>query len=473
MTDSRWGDATGDLLREAADYAVDFLRTLADRPVWPPASVEELRDAFGLAHELPDAGLAAADVVRDLVTAAEPGVLASAGPRYFGFVIGGGLPAALAADWLATAWDQNAAFYSLGPAAAVAEEVAAAWLLDLFRLPRDASFGFTTGCQMANFVGLAAARRAVLLRHGWDVERDGLQGAPRVRLLTGGERHVTVDVALQLLGFGTHMIERVPADDQGRMRPDALRELLAAGEQGPLIVAAQLGNVNSGASDDVGAIADLVHAHGGWLHVDGAFGLWARAVPALQDQVDGVERADSWATDMHKWLNVPYDSGFVAVRDGAAHRQSMILSASYLVAAEADQRDGSNWVPESSRRARGFAVYAALRSLGRNGVRELVERCCAHARRFAEALANEPGVQVLNDVVLNQVLVRFGDDDHLTRDVVRRVQEERTCWLGGSTWQGRAVMRISASNWSTTEADVDTSLESILRCYRAARPGAD
>jgi glutamate/tyrosine decarboxylase-like PLP-dependent enzyme len=470
MTDERWGNPTADLLRSTAEQAIEFLERLPDRQVRPTATVAELRSA--LATGLPQTGVAAHTVVRELQQAADPGLIASTGPRYFGFVIGGALPAALAADWLATAWDQDAAFYSLGPAAAVVEEVAGAWLLDLFDLPRDAGFGFTTGCQMANFVGLAAARRAVLLRHGWDVERQGLQGAPRLRALVGGERHVTVDVALQMLGVGVDTLERVPVDDQGRMIPAALADVIEKDAGGALIVAAQVGNVNTGASDDIGAIADIVHAANGWLHVDGAFGLWARTSPSLSGQVSGLDRADSWATDMHKWLNVPYDSGFVAVRDAAAHRQSMVLAAAYLVAAQADERDASTWVPESSRRARGFAVYAALRSLGRDGVRELVERCCAHARRFATALDAEPGVQVLNEVVLNQVLVRFGDDDAITRDVISRVQEEGVCWLGGTTWQGRAAMRISVSNWSTTEHDVDLSVDSIVRCYSAARESA-
>ncbi len=466
--DERPIDDTAELLRATTELATEFLAGLADRPVRATASTDELRAAFG--GDLPETGTSSAQVVTRLATAAHPGLIASAGPRYFGFVIGGALPAALAADWLATTWDQNAVLYATSPAAAVAEEVAAAWLLELFDLPRDASVGFTTGCQMANFVGLAAARRSVLLRHDWDVERQGLQGAPRVRVVVGGEKHVTIDVALQMLGFGNDQLERVPVDGQGRMTAAALEGMLAAGDVGaPTIVCAQVGNVNSGASDEVGAVADVVHRlPAAWLHVDGAFGLWARTVPALAVQVDGLERADSWASDLHKWLNVPYDSGLVVVRDATAHQQAMLLSAAYLIAAESGARDGSSFVPESSRRARGFAVYAALRSLGRSGVADLVGRCCALARRFADGLAREPGIAILNDVALNQVLVRFGDDDELTRDVVHRVQEDGTCWLGGTTWQGRAAMRISVSNWSTTEGDVDLSVESIVRCYRDA-----
>jgi len=389
-------------------------------------------------------------------------------------VVGGSLPVTVAADWLTSAWDQNAVLYTLSPAAAVAEEVVAGWLLELFDLPRDSSVGFTTGCQMANFVGLAAARHAVLQKRGWDVEQQGLQGAPRVRVIVGGEAHVTATVALQMLGFGTATLERVPADDQGRMRPDALEHILAAGDaNAPTIVAAQVGNVNSGASDDIAAIAEIVHRRdAAWLHVDGAFGLWARTVAELQPQVRGLEQADSWASDLHKWLNVPYDSGLVIVRDADAHRASMILSASYLIAASGDERDPQLYVPESSRRARGFTAYAALRSLGSTGVTDLVRRCCALAVRMAAALAKEPGVAVLNDVALNQVLVRFGDDDALTRDTIKRVQEDGTCWLGGSVWHGKAVMRISVSNWSTTQQDADMSVDAILRCYRDAQDAA-
>jgi glutamate/tyrosine decarboxylase-like PLP-dependent enzyme len=328
---------------------------------------------------------------------------------------------------------------------------------------------------MANFVGLAAGRRAVLLRRGWDVEQQGLQDAPRVRVIVGGEAHVTATVALQMLGFGTQTLERVPTDDQGRMRPEELERVLASGDMdAPLIVSAQVGNVNTGACDDIAAIADILHRRDGtWLHVDGAFGLWARVDAQRRQLVNGLDLADSWASDLHKWLNVPYDSGLVIVRDAAAHRGSMILSAAYLTAAAADERDPQLYVPDSSRRARGFAVYAALRSLGRKGVADLVDRCCALAARFAERLAREPGVEVLNDVVLNQVLVRFGNSDEVTRDVIRRVQEDGTCWLGGTLWHGVAAMRISVSNWSTTEHDIDISGDAIVRCFRAAQSSAN
>ena len=458
-------EETTDVLRRTADHALAYLQTLHDRRVHPLTSPAEMRASLG--GPLPDDGVPPREVVDQLVAATERGVVASAGPRYFGFVIGGALPAALAADWMTSAWDQNAVLYATSPAAAAAEMVVADWLLDLFDLPRGTSVGLTTGCQMANFTAIAAARRAVLAKRGWDVERDGLQGAPRIRIVVGGEGHVTIDVALQMLGLGTATAERVPTDDQGRMRTDALEAVLAAGDIGaPMIVCAQIGNVNSGASDDITKIAELVQRlDAGWLHVDGAFGLWARAVPELRLQLDGVEQADSWATDAHKWLNVPYDSGLVFVRDQAAHRGSMLMSAAYLVAGAADQRDPSSYVPESSRRARGFALYAALKSLGRKGVADLVQRCCSLAARLAAQLARAPGVEVLNEVALNQVLVRFGDDDELTRRTIRHVQEDGTCWLGGSSWQGKAVMRISVSNWSTTEADIDLSAEAILRCF--------
>jgi len=465
----RWTAADAQMLRDTAETAISYLRGVADRRVHPLATPSELRPLFG--GPLPEHGDAPAEVLHALTEAGERGTVASAGPRYFGFVIGGSLPATVAADWLTSAWDQNAALYTLSPAAAVAEEVVAGWLLDLFDLPRGSGVGFTTGCQMANFVGLAAARHAVLQRRGWDVEQRGLQGAPRVRVIVGAEAHVTATVALQMLGFGTQSLERIPTDDQGRMRPDALAETLAAGDaDAPTIVSAQIGNVNTGAFDDIASIAEIVHRRdAAWLHVDGAFGLWARTVPDLQHLVAGLERADSWASDLHKWLNVPYDSGVAIVADAEAHRASMILTASYLIAASGDERDPQLYVPESSRRARGFTAYAALRSLGSRAVADLVRRCCALAVRMASALGREPGVAILNDVVLNQVLVRFGDDDELTRDVIRRVQEDGTCWLGGSIWQGKALMRISVSNWSTTEADADLSVEAILRCYREAR----
>jgi glutamate/tyrosine decarboxylase-like PLP-dependent enzyme len=459
-----------DLLKRTAELAAGFLDRLPDRPVWPPVDLAQLRTELG--GPLPDGGEEPLHVIESLSAGAEPGLVGSAGPRYFGFVVGGGVLAALAADWLTSAWDQNAGLYALSPSAAVAEEVAGAWLIDVFGLPESSSVGFVTGATMANFTAIAAARHAVLERTGWNVEEDGLIGAPPIAVVVGDEAHVTIFVSLQMLGLGRARVHRVAADDQGRMRPDALRETLARIE-GPTIVCAQAGNVNTGAFDPLPEIIAAVRERpNAWLHVDGAFGLWAAAVPALRDQVAGLADADSWTTDAHKWLNVPYDSGIVIVRDVAAHHAAMTLGAAYYVETAGGERDNYNWVPESSRRARGFAIYAALRSLGRTGLADMIENCCTLARRMADGLRGEPGVTILNDVVLNQVLVRFdppggGDIDAHTRAVIAAVQADGTCWLGGTTWHGMAAMRISVSNWSTTEADADMSVEAILRCARA------
>jgi glutamate/tyrosine decarboxylase-like PLP-dependent enzyme len=451
------------LLDEAATYAADFLESLPERAVAPTATAEELRKELG--GPLPEGPREPRLVVTELAGAADSGLMATPGGRFFGFVIGGSHPAALAADWLTSAWDQNAGLYAAAPAASVVEEVCGSWLIELFGLPEQVSYGLVTGCQMANFTAFAAARHSVLEAVGWDVEADGLVGAPPIRLIVGEERHVTVDRALRFLGLGSASVRTIPADGQGRMRADALGDALAEAS-GPTIVCAQAGNVNTGAVDPLRAICDAAHEAGAWVHVDGAFGMWAATSPALRHLVDGIECADSWATDAHKWLNVPYDCGLVFCAHPVAHRAAMGIHASYLVHSEDRERDEMDWTPDFSRRARGFPVYAALRSLGRSGVADLVDRCCAHARRFAEALAREPGVEVLNDVVLNQVLVRFldpgGDHDARTRAVVKAVQEDGTCWLGGTTWRGGAAMRISVSNWSTTEEDVDRSVAAIL-----------
>jgi len=455
---------SADPLDTAARLAREYLAGLARRPVGATATAQELRAALGA--PLAEDGVDAARVVADLARAAEPGLVASAGPRYFGFVIGGALPAALAADWLSAAWDQDAGLYVLGPAAAVVEEIAGGWLLELFGLPRTASVGFTTGCQMANFTGIAAGRHAMLARAGWDVEDRGLHGAPRVHVVVGDHAHATIFASLRMLGLGAGTARRVAADDQGRMRPEALRAALDSCD-GPTIVCAQAGEVNTGAFDPFEDIAALCRDHDAWLHVDGAFGLWAATSPTRQAAVRGVERADSWATDAHKWLNVPYDSGIAIVADSAAHRAALTTRADYLVRLGGDTRDPADYVPESSRRARGFPVYAALRSLGRRGVTALVERCCALATRMADRLRTSSRVEILNDVVLNQVLVRLrppnGDADAHTRAVIDRVQRDGTCWLGGTTWRGKGAMRISVSGWGTTEADIDRSAEAILR----------
>nr|MBA2633088.1 aspartate aminotransferase family protein [Chloroflexota bacterium] len=417
---------------------------------------------------LPEAGEDPLAVVQRLARDVDPGLVASAGPRYFGFVIGGAVPASVAADWLTAAWDQNAAVHAASPAAAAAEQVAGEWMKQLLDIPADASHGLPTGAGLGNMVGMAAARHALLDRVGWDVEARGLYGAPQVAVLIGDEAHATVLTALQYLGLGRERVTRVAADDQGGMRADALADALAGAADRPVLVCAQAGNVNSGAFDPLGPIADAVNRHpNAWLHVDGAFGLWAAAVPRLRHLVAGSERADSWATDAHKWLNVGYDCGFVAVRDVDAHRAAMATPASYLMASGTN-REGWEWVVDSSRRARGFALYAALRSLGRDGVRDLVERCCGLARRMADVLASVPGARVLNDVRLNQVLVRFGDDDDRTRDVIRRVQDGGEAWMGGTTWRGMVAMRISVSGWQTTEADIDRAAAAIEAAARAA-----
>jgi len=446
-------------MRRAAELGLQFLADVGERHVGSRADAAAVRARLG--GPLPEHGTDPVRVVEALAEAVEPGLVGSAGPRYFGFVVGGALPASAAVDWLTTAWGQNAALHALSPAAAGAEEVAGQWMLELLGLPADASFGLPTGAGLGNAVGLAAARHAVLAKAGWDVEAAGLYGAPPITVVIGDEAHATLLTALQYLGLGRERVTRVATDDQGRMRADEARDVIARTD-GPLIVCAQAGNVNTGAFDPVGEIAEaLVGRPDGWIHVDGAFGLWAAASPGLRHLVDGVERADSWSTDAHKWLNVGYDCGFVAVRDAAAHRAAMATTAAYLLRSE--QREPWEWVLDSSRRARGFALYAAIRSLGRSGVTTLVERCCALARRLADGLRDAEGIEVLNDVVLNQVLVRFGDDDR-TREVIARIQDDGTAWMGGTTWHGTAAMRVSVSSWATTERDIDRTLEAILRC---------
>jgi glutamate/tyrosine decarboxylase-like PLP-dependent enzyme len=460
-----------ELLHRTADIAADFLDRLPTRPVSRSVDLEKLRAALG--GPLPDGPQDSLDVTEQLARAADAGLVASAGPRYFGFVVGGSLPAAVAADWLTSAWDQNTGLYALSPAGAVAEEVAGTWLLDALRLPAGSSVGFTTGATMASFTALAAARHAVLERAGWNVEDDGYVGAPPIAVVVSDESHVTIFASLQMLGLGRARVHRVAADAQGRMRADALRETLARIE-GPAIVCAQAGNVNTGGFDPLPEIVEAVRGlPNAWLHVDGAFGLWAAAVPAMRHLVAGIEGADSWTTDAHKWLNVPYDSGIVICRDPRPHHAAMTLGASYYVETAGGERDNYNWVPESSRRARGFTVYAALKSLGRSGLADLIDRCCRLARRMADGLRDAEGVTILNDVVLNQVLVRFAppgsgaDDaaiDEFTRRVIAAIQADGTCWAGGTTWHGMAAMRISVSNWSTTEADADMSVAAIRRC---------
>jgi len=456
---------TNSLLDLARERANAFLDELPDRHVGPRATRDELVAALKV--PLTDDGENPAAVIDALANGADRGLIGCAGPRYFGFVIGGSLPVALAADWLTSVWDQNAGIYATSPAASVIEDIAREWLLDLFDLPRTAGVGFVTGGQMANFTALAAARHGVLRRAGWNVEEDGLAGAPPVHLVVSAASHITIHFSMRMLGFGTRGLIKVDIDDQGRMRADSLRETLRTLD-GPIIVCAQAGNVNSGAVDPLRELAEIAHEHNAWLHIDGAFGLWGRATPAKRALLDGCELADSWANDAHKWLNVPYDSGIVIVQDSASHRAAMTLSAEYLEQTVGVERDNFEWVPEFSRRARGFAIYAAIRALGRRGIAKLVDDCCERAVQFADILGRDERVAILNDVVLNQVLVRFGDSDDRTRDVIARVQREGTCWLSGTTWQGKAAMRISVSNWSTTAEDVEKSSEAILRCLAAA-----
>jgi glutamate/tyrosine decarboxylase-like PLP-dependent enzyme len=465
-----------ELLRQTAARALAYLRALPDRRVAPDVDPTTLRAA--LDTPLPDDGAPAADVLAAIDDAAARGTMANAGPRFFGFVIGGVYPVGLATDWLTSTYDQNAGLHVLSPLVAVAETTAARWVLELLGLPANASVGFVTGGQMANFTALAAARHEVLRRVGHDVNAKGLTDAPPIAVVASAEAHATIPRALRYLGIGTDALRRVAVDDQGRMRIDALAATLDACA-GPTIVCAQAGDVNSGAFDRFDAIAPLARAHGAWLHVDGAFGLWAAASPALRHLTNGVAAADSWAVDAHKWLNVPQDCGMAIVAEPAAHRAAVSTTAAYLIKSDGAARDAVDWTPEFSRRARSLPVYAVLRHLGRRGVADLVERCCAMARRMAERLAADPRVRILNDVVLNQVLVRFAADDEtdgdsgddLTRAVIERVQRDGTCWLGGTTWQGRAAMRVSVIHFATTAADIDRSAEAIVRCLDAAVRG--
>jgi len=443
-----------ELLRRTAELAADFLDTLDERPVFPQHSVEEIASALG--GPLPSRPSDPLDVVELMAREIERGVVATAGPRYFGYVIGGALPATVAADWLTTIWDQCAGLGALGPSASVVEVIVGDWLRDVFGLPADASFAITTGCQMAHVTALAAARHQVLATRDWDVREHGLAGSPPISVVVGRFRHVTVDRALRLLGIGGAQLVVADADDAGRMRPDALQAALA-GIDGPTIVCAQAGEVNTGSFDPLAEIVTIVRKTDAWLHVDGAFGLWAAASPTRRHLLDGVDGADSWATDGHKWLNVPYDCGLAFSANPAAHRASMTMQASYFEGQGKWVRDAADWTPESSRRARAFTVYAALRSLGRDGIAELVDRCCALAERFAEAVSALPGCELLNDVVVNQVLFRFEDDDS-TNAVLARVQESGEAWMGGTMWDGRPAIRVSVSGWRTTEADIDRTV---------------
>ena len=453
---------TKELLAETAARAAAYLEGLAERRVSPDP--EAVRNLDRLAEPLPEGPSDPAETLRLLDEVGSPATTATAGPRYYGFVIGGAAPATLAANWLAGAWDQNAGMVAASPVAARLERIALGWLVDLLGLPEATACAFVTGATMANFTGLAAGRHAVLRAAGWDVEADGLFGAPPVTVIVGAEAHTTLHKALGLLGLGRRRVTTVPVDDQGRMRADALPAI-----SGPTLVCLQAGNVNSGAFDPAEVIA-RAHDAGAWVHVDGAFGLWAPVSPAKAHLFDGYAQADSLATDAHKWLNVPYDSGLAFVRDGAALRAAFSIRAAYLV--HATEFDPMDHTPESSRRARGVEVWAALRSLGRAGLRDLIDRTCRHASRFAEGL-RAAGYEVLNDVVLNQVLVSFGPPE-MTRLVIAALQQDGTCWCGGTEWQGRTAMRISVSSSATTDADVERSLDAMVRLARgeAAKGGS-
>ena len=459
------GPAERAALQRVLAEADAFLTGLPERLVRAQADVDQVASA--LRRPLPEHGLDPLAVVDELISGAEAGLVAMPSPRFFGWVIGGVLPAALAADWLTSTWDQNAGLLASSPAAAAAERVAAEWVLDLLGLPGSAAVGFVTGAMMANFTGLAAARHAVLARAGWDVEADGLVGAPPVTVVVGEERHESVDLALRFLGLGPARSEVVEVDAEGRVSLDALAAVLGRAS-GPLVVCLQAGNVHSGAFDPLGEAVDLAHAHGGWAHIDGAFGLWAGASETYRPLVAGMGRADSWTTDAHKTLNVPYDSGLAIVVDASALHAAMGMHAAYLI--QDERPDPFSTVPEFSRRARGFTVWAALRSLGRSGVAEMVERFCALARRFADGLGRIEGVRVVNEVVFTQVCVSFGDDD-LTREVAARLLREGTAWMTPSTWHGVAVLRVSVSNWRTSEADVDATLAAVRRVLAEVTAG--
>ena len=437
---------------DAAARAARYVATLNERPVGPtPEAIQQLHMLGG---PLPADPCEPALVLEALDAYGSPATVASAGGRYFGFVTGGALPATLAANWLAAAWDQNAGLVAQSPVSAAIEEIVMGWLRELLGLPATYAVGFVSGDTMANLCGLAAGRHALLQRAGWDVERQGLYGAPEIFVVVGAEVHASVLKALQILGLGQARVHTVPADDQGRMRADALPSL------GPLsLVCLQAGNVNTGAFDPAAAIIPRAREAGAWVHVDGAFGLWAAAAPARAHLTSGYMDADSWATDCHKWLNVPYDSGLAFVREAGHLKAAMTVMGPYLVVG--DRREPFHYVPEMSRRARGIEIWAALKSLGARGVAAMVERHCALAQRFAAGL-RAAGYAVLNEVVLNQVLVSFGDAE-ATRRVIAEVQRDGTCWCGGTTWQGQSAMRISVSGWPTTEDDVDRSLAAIVR----------
>lgn len=445
------------VLAEAAARSQRYIRTIRERHVG--VMPEALDKMSALGGNLPKGGEDPRTVLALLDDFGSPATMASMGPRFFGGVVGGALPVAVAAQWLATAWDQNACLYDFSPASAYLEDVVLGWLLQLFDLPHTSGGAFVTGTQMADVTALAAARCFVLQKLGWSVARDGLFGAPPIRVIVGEEVHATMLKALRVLGFGAKQVHRVPTDSQGRIKPSNIPRL-----QAPVIVCVQAGNVNTGACDPIGEICSMAHEMDAWVHVDGAFGLWAATSPGRRHLVEGLSQADSWATDAHKWLNVPQDSGIAIVREALALQEAMMISASYYPD-PSSKREPMQWSPESSRRARAVEVWAALRSLGTDGVADLIERTCRLAQRFADGFRTA-GFAVLNEVVLNQVLISFGDDDTTSR-VIQCVQDDGTCWCGGTIWKGQKAMRISVSSWATTDADVDRTLKAVLAIARA------
>jgi glutamate/tyrosine decarboxylase-like PLP-dependent enzyme len=452
------------LATRAAAHACAYLATIGDRPVRASLTSDQLRERLG--GPLPDHADDPINVLDAIADAGKTGTVASQGPRYFGFVNGGSVPAAIVADWLVSAWDQNAQIFVMSPMAAVVEEIVAGWLKDLFGLPAAWSVGFVTGAQMANVTALLTARHHLLRQAGWDVESQGLFGAPPIDVVVSDEAHRTISSALRMIGLGAERARRVETDGQGRMRPDLLALALRDG-QGPCLVCAQIGNVNTGAADPIEQIASIARERGAWLHVDAAFGLWAATSDSRRSLVAGIERVDSIATDAHKWI-VPYDSGLVFTAHPEAHQQSLVTPAHYMQMTPGE-REPRSFTPDESRRARGLPLYAALRTLGRSGIRDLVDRCCALAQRMAGRLGDHGHVRILNDVVLNQVLVQFGAPGgdaasaaRLTTAVIERLQTGGTCWAGGTRWQGQAAMRISVSNWTTTPEDIDRSAAAIL-----------
>lgn len=461
------------LLERALHHALTYLGRLDEAPVAPVVSADVLRARFG--RSLPDRGLEPERILDDLVAAADGGLTGSPSGRFFGWVIGGTLPSAVAADWMTTVWDQTPGLHAVAPAAAMAEEIAGSWLKDLLGLPYDASFALVTGCQMAHATCLAAARHALLARRGWDVVEDGLSGAPRIRIVTSTEMHGSVTRAVRLLGLGSGSIERLPSAADARLEPDVLRAALASAPDRPTIVILQAGDIHTGAFDPFEELVAIAHEAGAWVHVDGAFGLWAAASPAFRHLMRGASAADSWATDGHKWLNVPYDCGYAFVAHPEPHRRAMTYRQDYLTHSD-DVRDPMDWNPEFSRRARGFATWAALLELGREGVADLVDRCCRHAEALVSGIGALPGAEIVSPAQLNQGLLRFpsskvgateADHDAHTDAVMAAVAASGEAMFTGSTWRGRRVMRVSVSNWRTSERDVSRAVEAFARVLGA------